>query len=92
MRASATRRLRRPPAVLSGGAIAGAFNQRCSKYRRLSFYKRSLSLGKARRDVQQRTVSLLLDAALAFGFAAQNASLADVTRKDESLGRSWDEC
>ena len=45
--------LRRPPAVLYGGAIAGASNQRSSKSRRLSFYRRSISLDWARRDVPQ---------------------------------------
>ena len=46
------------PAVLYGGAIAGAFNQRSSKYRRLAFYQRSIVVDWARRDVQQPTINL----------------------------------
>ena len=59
--ASATRRLRRPLLCSTGGAIAGAFNERSSKFRRLSFYQRSICLDWARRDVPQATISLQLD-------------------------------
>ena len=50
-----------PLLVLYRGAIAGAFNQRSSKNRRLSLHQRSISLDWARRDVQQPTISLQLD-------------------------------
>ena len=90
MRASATRRLRRPPAVLYGGAIAGAFNQRSSKYRRLSFYQRSICLDWARRDVQQPTINLQqLIAAESAGCAKREVQNLNA---DESSERLWYEC